>query len=104
MICEFHSLTWVCSYSVTLLRAVSQAWIMLGWAWLTRVGSQVGTYLVGDLGQLRDGDGLEMYVSGIVMEGAREFVLARSRYIGYIPTRECCPQQPLYSFSGMVFY
>lgn len=25
MICEFHSLTWVCSYCVTLLRALSQA-------------------------------------------------------------------------------
>lgn len=68
MMFEFHSPTFVCSYSVADPRVASQAWgsssvRFLGdriatrvrcWPWFGR------TYLGGDLGQLLDRDGLQM--------------------------------------------
>lgn len=54
--------------------------------------AQVRTYLIGDLGQLRDRDGL-VVVSGSVMGSTSS--LLHETGTSDVPTREWCPRQPL---------
>lgn len=111
MICEFHWPTLVCSYSALSFSAASQACRAVlsarGSVEGARLRLAVGdaTYVGGDLGQLRDRDGLASRSALVRAWETVGFLRVEAVADGNpisqaidLPTRECCPRQPLCLF------
>lgn len=112
---EFHSPTLVCSYSVAELRAASQACVGLcelrpvercGCHWgFAGAPLVMGTYLGGDLGQVRDRNRLEICIGlAVIIElrlRSRICAVQKLRPISQwldVPTWVWCSRQPLYLY------